>query len=474
MPNRPRRERNTVRSAVYSALRYLRLGRLGFRTGTDLAVAKARKVFASAERRIEIDERVQLRTAEAVRDALGDMKGAFMKVGQMASYIDQGLPEHVREVLGQLQSSAPPMSGDLAASVIAEELGEVPEVLFDSWDPYPLAAASIGQVHRAVTRDGRAVAVKVQYPGAAEAIRSDMATAGTLFAALARAFPGLEPGPIVAELAERITEELDYRIEASNQQRFTDAYRGHPTIHVPGVHPDLSSRRVLTTELVLGNDFATAKTWSDTERNLAAETIYRFAFGSLYRLQLFNGDPHPGNYLFHGDGRVSFLDFGLVKRFETEELMTLQRMVKAMVVDHDLGTFRADLAATGLLRDPWSFSDEQIEGYFGHFYEIPRRAGVSTITGEYSSDTVRRMFMPGGEHGEVTRAANVPPSFVILQRINLGLMAVFGELEATADWRAISEEIWPFVDAPPSTPMGHKIREWERSRALSGRAPHPE
>ena len=445
--------------------RHAMLARLGTRSGADLTVTRARQVFASAERRLELDEAFQLRTAEAVRETLGDMKGALMKLGQLASFVDQGLPEPVRAALAQLRTSAPPMSAELAAGVVARELGGRPEDVFDTWDPEPLAAASIGQVHRAITRDGRAVAVKVQYPGVDEAIGTDLRAAQALFTGLASAFPGLEPGPIVAELRARVLEELDYEKEAENQELFVEAYRGHPTIHVPAVVPALSTARVLTTELAEGVPFEAVTRWSQEERNLAAETIYRFAFGSLYRLRAFNGDPHPGNYLFRPGGNVTFVDFGLVRRFSSAEIDTFASMIKAMVFDRDIARFREILKETGLLRTADRFPDDQIQEYFSHFYAfVMDHDDAYPITPEFAAQTVRHMFRAGEDHRDITKAANVPPSFVILQRINLGLYAIFGELGAVGPWRRISEELWPFVDGPPATPMGEAIAAWEAAR----------
>ncbi len=397
------------------------------------------------------------------------MKGAMMKIGQLASFVDQGLPEPVRASLAQLQRDAPPMAPELAAAQLIAELGAPPSELFAEWDPRPIASASIGQVHRAMTHDGRAVACKIQYPGVDRAIESDLRAADWIFAGMATAFPGLETGPIVAELRDRLIEELDYRHEADNQRRFARWYAGHPTIHVPEVIDELSTGRILVTELADGVDFATVTTWSQAERDLAAETIYRFAFGSLYRMRAFNGDPHPGNYLFRPGGHVSFLDFGLVKTFSAQETSMFERMITAMVIDDDIDEFRAVLEETGLLRDADRFDNDVLEDYFGHFYDFVRYEGdgAYTITPEFASATVRRIFAAGQEHEALTRAANVPPSFVVIQRINLGLYAIFGELNATGPWRPISEELWPWVDGPPATPMGEAIAAWEADRTAA-------
>ena len=440
------------------------VARIGGRTGRDYALHRARRVFADSERRAELDTEFELRTAEQIAETLGHMKGAMMKLGQMVSYLDAGLPPHVREALAQLQADAPPMSAELAAGVVESELGAPPEVIFAEWDPIPIASASIGQVHRAMTADGRAVAVKVQYPGVDKAIESDLGSANLLFGGLGMLFPGLESGPIVEEIRERLIEELDYRVEADNQRLFVEAYRGHPTILVPEVVGELSSRRVLTTELADGVRFEEMLTWSQEERDLAAETIFRFVFRSLYTLHAFNGDPHPGNYLFQGDGKVVFLDFGLVKRYTAEEMEVSSSMIRSFVLDGDIHRFRQTIDEIGLLPIGAPFTDEEVIDYFGHFYEWVRDDVEKTMTPDYASESVRRFFDASGPHGELMKAANVPPAFVIIQRINLGLYALMGDMGATANWRRIAEELWPFVDGAPSTPMGELEHAWLEAR----------
>jgi predicted unusual protein kinase regulating ubiquinone biosynthesis (AarF/ABC1/UbiB family) len=455
-------------NASSRSARTLELARVGTTAAAGTAAHRAKRAFASAGRRDELDAAHQLRTAEHVADALGNMKGALMKLGQMASYLDQGLPEPVREALSQLQAGAPPMAASLARETAEESLGRRIDDAFAEWDDAPLASASIGQVHRAVTLDGRAVAVKVQYPGVSAAIKADLDNAGLLFAGMGMLFPGMEPGPLVAELRARLVEELDYELEARHLAMFGDEYRDHPFIHIPDVVPELCADRVLTTELVEGARFDEIEhTWSQEERDLAAEAIYRFVFRSLYRIHAFNGDPHPGNYLFHSGGRVTFLDFGLVKRFTATEIDVLARMVESIVLHRDLPAYRRAIADAGFLPIDAPFTDDQIEDYFGHFYEFVRTDAPLTITPAWSSESVRRFFDASGPHGEVMKAANVPASFVIIQRINLGLFAVLGELNATANWRRIAEEIWPFVGAPPSTPLGEQEAAWAAARAAT-------
>jgi predicted unusual protein kinase regulating ubiquinone biosynthesis (AarF/ABC1/UbiB family) len=427
------------------------------RGGARYASSAPRLFAAAGENRQRLRNDLALQTAEDVATTLGAMKGVLMKLGQMASYVDDGLSPAVRRTLSRLQDSVPPMSADLAARVVREELGVLPERAFAKWDPEPIAAASIGQVHRAITLDGRAVAVKVQYPGIAETIAADLGNVALLRRMLRITAPSQDVDALLAELRERVLEELDYRREADNQRLFAAYYDGHPTIAVPQVVGELSTRRVVTSELADGARFAELAGWPQEERDLAAETIYRFVFRSLYELRAFNGDPHPGNYLFHGDGRVTFLDFGLVRRFTPAELQPLAQMARYLCVEHDPEGFRRNLEKAGFLRPDAPLSTEAIVEHMAVFYDTVRESRRLTMTGDYSSAVVRRFF---DLRSPVTAYAQIPRSYVILQRINLGLFGLLGELTATANWRAIAEEIWPFVLGPSSTPMGEAEAAW--------------
>ncbi len=438
--------------------RGLVVARVTSRVGTGYVADATRSVVSSPERAAEQRGQRQLRTAAEVVETLGSMKGAFMKLGQMASYLDAGLPPEVRKTLATLQADAPPMTAELAASVVTDELGGAPEDLFAEWDPVPLAAASIGQVHRAVTHHGQAVAVKVQYPGIDDAIGSDLDNSTMLINLVRMAFPGLDTPALVNELRSRIVEELDYSLEARNQTVFAEHFAGHPFIHIPRVIVPLSARRVLTTELATGARYdEVVESWSQGERDLAGETIFRFVFGCLYRFRVFNGDPHPGNYLFSGDGRVSFLDFGLVKWFSDDDVVVLARMVRTMVTDPDPVAFRAAIEKAGFLRPGTDLTNEAIVDYFRHYYELVLSRGPSSFSPEYASETLRHFF---DANNPVIKAANIPAPFVILQRINLGLYAVLAGLGSVADWRSVADEIWPFVGAPPSTRLGHLEEAW--------------
>ena len=435
------------------------------RGGARYAGNAPRLFMAAGEQRQQLRNDLALQTAEDVAATLGTMKGVLMKLGQMASYVDDGLSPAARRTLSRLQDSVPPMSPELAAQVITEELGQPPDRAFATWDPEPIAAASIGQVHRAITHEGRAVAVKVQYPGIAETITADLRNVSLLRRMLRITAPGQDVDALLNELRERIVEELDYRREAEDQRRFAEYYDGHPTIHVPKIVPELSTRRVVTSDLATGARFSELATWSQHERDLAAETIYRFVFRSLYGMRAFNGDPHPGNYLFHGDGKVTFLDYGLVKYFSRDELQPLMDMARYLCVEHDAEAFRQSLVDADFLQADAPVPTELVVEHLAVFYDTIRQPGPLTVTGDYASAVVRRFF---DVRSPLAPYIQVPRSYVILQRINLGVFALLGELAATRDWRAIAEEIWPFVQAPPSTPIGEAEAAWYARKAAAG------
>jgi hypothetical protein len=262
-----------------------------------------------------------------------------------------------------------------------------------------------------------------------------------------------------------LREEVDYRLEAENQELFARYYEGHPVIRVPHVVGELSTARVLTSELVGGARFDELLRWNQRERDMAAETIHRFVSRSLYRLHAFNGDPHPGNYLFHGRGRVTFLDYGLTKRFSPEDLAPLVDALRALVIEHDGERFRAALERAGFLRPGAPVPTELVVDRFGVFYSTVLRDAAMTITPAFASQIVRRFF---DARSPLAPYSDVPRAYVVLQRINLGLYAVLGSLHATGNWRRIAEEIWPFVNGPASTPIGEAEARWEQEFKARG------
>jgi predicted unusual protein kinase regulating ubiquinone biosynthesis (AarF/ABC1/UbiB family) len=266
---------------------------------------------------------------------------------------------------------------------------------------------------------------------------------------------------LIEELRERIGEELDYVREAQNQRQFAAYFDGHPTARVPKIIDELSTARVITSELAVGARFGEMLDWPQEEKDLAAETIYRFTFRSLYELHAFNGDPHPGNYLFEPGGQVTFLDFGLVKHFTPHELDPLIHMIEALCLNDDSEGFRRAMEEADFLQPGAPIATEDVVAHMSLFYDSIREHGPRTMTSEYSSAVARRYV---DFKNPLAAYAKIPRPYVIVQRINLGLFAILGEMHATADWRALSEEIWPFTQAPPSTPMGEAELPWIAAR----------
>src|SRR5687767_8230025 len=296
------------------------------------------------------------------------MKGAAMKIGQVMSFLDVGLvPEEYREEfqrkLAELRDAAPKVSFKDMKKVLESEYGEKLDEVFATFDPVPIAAASIGQVYKATLDDGRHVAVKVQYPGVAAAVRADMQNLGVIMSLLKRVFPGLDVRAMADEIRERIHEELDYELEASNQKTLARVFRGHPFIYIPDVVTSLSHEKVVVTEFVDGRGFEELKQLPEAERDRIGEIIYRFYYGSMYRHRQFSGDPHPGNSLLMDDGRMAFIDFGLFKRI-TQGVADAEMEIGRAGVEGDAGSLLKALVAAGFIQKPEGADAEKLLAQF--------------------------------------------------------------------------------------------------------------
>jgi len=336
------------------------------------------------------------------------------------------------------------------------------------FEPEPVAAASIGQVHRAVTRQGHRVAVKVQYPGAADAIGSDLDNAEMLYGMVsAVAMRGLDARSLVDELRERMTEELDYRCEARNQQMFADRFAGHRWIRVPGVLAELSGEHVLTSDWCDGRSFADIERATDDVRQHIAEVVFRFSQASVLRYRSFNGDPHPGNYRFADDGTVVFLDFGLVKSWPDDEFTELMGVLDP-VLDRNPELLVQRMVAAGFLVPDHGLAAEQVWACVSAPYE-PYFHDEFTFTPSFAADAMRTVGDPTGPHRAVTKALNLPGSFVVLNRVLWGMSGLLGRLGATNRWGAILDEYR--TGAAPATAMGVTEAEWLASRGGVGPLP---
>jgi predicted unusual protein kinase regulating ubiquinone biosynthesis (AarF/ABC1/UbiB family) len=429
--------------------------------GARYAGTRAANVVRSKERASEALDARHLAAAERMVDTLGTMKGAAMKIGQLASFIDtEFLPEEYRELyqekLGDLRTSAPPMPWKKVSKVLEEEWAEPPEELFEGFDHEAAAAASIGQVHRAVLPDGREVAVKIQYPGVADALRADMQNAGLILRMAKALAPGLDAKAAAEELKERVLEELDYEYEAQNQRAFARGYRGHPFIYVPDVITRLSTERVLVTEWVDGMSFDDVKRLPQEERDRFAEIVFRFCFGSIYHLQHFNADAHPGNYILMDDGRVAFLDFGMTKQLDKEQIELEIAALEAAFAD-DPEQLREALHDLGFLNNPKKVDAQKLMEHVrvvGGWYMEDREV---TIDSKRVMDAIAAISDPRSGYYELWRRENVPANELMGRRMESGVLAVLGQLNATRNWYRIGREWWFAED--PATELGRQ--EWD-------------
>ncbi len=443
--------------------RTVRLGKLWARLSASGAGARLRRAFARGARRQRIDEARRRADAAAIASTMGEMKGALMKLGQMLSFVSDEIPPEYRAALQSLQAQAPPMDFPTIRDVAERELGMPLERAFARFDEKPLASASIGQVHRARLASGEDVAVKIQYPGVGDAIRADLANAGMLYRAMGLFYPNLDPGPLVEELRGRIGEELDYANEARNQRRFHALYDGHPFIRVPRVFPERSTARVLTAEFVAGRSFAEACADDAAARDRWGEIMWRFVFGNINRHGMFNADPHPGNYLFDAEGRVTFLDFGCVKVFPPGMLRDWRRLVLAHVTG-DREVFRSCLLALGFIKAETRVPTELLYEYWAYFYEPIAADRPFTFTRAYNASSIRRIFAPEGQFAGLAKQLNMPRDFVFVNRIQWGVYSVLAHLESTNNWHRLQLEY--LQGLPPQTTLGAADLEYRERRKL--------
>ena len=428
--------------------------------GARYAGTRARNLARDPDEAAVALEQRHMEAADRMVETLGRMKGAAMKIGQLASFIDtEFLPPEYRDLyqdkLATLRSTAPPMPWEKVRAVLDEEWEEPVEGLFEDFEHEAAAAASIGQVHRAVLPDGRRVAVKVQYPGVASAIAADMQNAG-LILRLAKAFaPGLDAKAAAGELKERVMEELDYELEAQNQRSFARGYRGHPFIHVPEVFTRLSTTRVLVTEWVDGVGFEEVRALPREQRDRYGEIVFRFCFGSIFHLQHFNADAHPGNYLLMADGRVAFLDFGMTKHLDREQI-ELEISALRAIFDDDPERLRVALHDLGFLNNPKKVDAELLMEHVkvvGGWYMEDREV---TVDSRLVMDAITAVSDPRSQFFRLMRRENLPANELMGRRMETGVLAVLGQLRARRNWNRIGREWW-FAEEP-ATGLG--AEEW--------------
>jgi predicted unusual protein kinase regulating ubiquinone biosynthesis (AarF/ABC1/UbiB family) len=419
---------------------------LGFAGRTALGIGK-RIGGRSAE---IVAQEIQQRTADQVFRVLGELKGGAMKLGQALSIFEAALPpelaEPYRATLTRLQESAPPLPVGTVHRVLAADLGDDWRDRFVSFDDAPAAAASIGQVHRAVWGDGRAVAVKIQYPGAGKALIGDfaqLARVGRLFGVLV---PGLDVKPLLDELRNRVAEELDYHLEAQAQRTFAAAYAGDPDIYVPDVV--MESEHVLVTEWMDGTPLS--KIISDgsrDERDRAGILLTRVLFSGPARAGLLHADPHPGNFRLLADGRLGVLDFGAVDRLPDGLPPIFGRLLRIMHdPEPDITAVERELRADNFLRPGISVDLDSLRAFLAPLAEP---SAVETF--KFSREWMR------GEATKVTdlsassipRKLNLPPSYVLIHRVSTAGIGVLCQLECEGPFRAeVLRWVPGYVDSP--------------------------
>jgi predicted unusual protein kinase regulating ubiquinone biosynthesis (AarF/ABC1/UbiB family) len=447
--------------------------------GFTARAAGGRLVAGLRQRAGEDDavERFHERTAERYTELLGHSKGVLMKLGQIMSMIDSSAVGTggfwpYQKAMARLQADAPPMHPDLVREVLDAELGSAVEQFAEFTDE-PMAAASIGQVHRAVLRDGRAVAVKIQYPGVGQAIRDDLANTEllTTFLRFMTSASGMKPDfrSVAREAAARISEEVDYRHEAATIAKFAKLYRGHPFIRAPDVIPEVSRDRVLTMTYLDGMDWAQAQLADQDLKNIWAEAILRFSQSNFRHANLLHADPHPGNYRFSSDGTVGFVDFGCVKVLPERQRWRLVAMHRA-VIDGRKDDYRDLMVQAGFLTaDSDLTADELYQWQSSMLYEFIAAPQPATYTPETTARTIQGLFdLRVPEHPMARMKA--PEDFVFAGRVQLAVGGVFDGLRATTPARAIIDDMDGV--AKPITEMGKLHHAWVRERGLPSALDH--
>ncbi len=442
--------------------RTAKIGRLATGQAIRQAGTRAANVTRSDEGKKVALERRHLEAAEQIVTALGTMKGAAMKVGQVMSFLDVGLvPEEYREEfqkkLGALRDAAPTVTFKDMGKVIEEELDGPLDEFFEEFDETPIAAASIGQVYRAKLLDGRDVAVKVQYPGVASAVRADMQNLGLILRLAKRIAPGMDPKAIGEEIRDRIEEELDYELEAQNQRTLARIFRGHPFIVVPGVVTSLSRERVLVTEFVEGIGFEELKGKPQEERDRVGEILFRFYFGCLYRHHQFSGDPHPGNSMLMADGKVAFYDFGLFKRMP-EGAVELEMQVARAVIEGDTETIMRVGTETGFFPEPEKFDPDKVLEHFRAATSWYTHDEYVEVTPEWATQVLIDMSDPRSEYFGQLRHESAPPDHLFGRRMEVLTFAVIAQLHARGNFHRIARE-WFYGD-DPETDLGRQEAEF--------------
>ncbi|NUO47679.1 MAG: AarF/ABC1/UbiB kinase family protein [Polyangiaceae bacterium] len=423
--------------------------------GVPFALEGAKRAFGiKKDSAPTADDRKKLqddakKAAEALLKTLGEMKGLPLKVGQMVSYVDglapPGYEERFKAELKKLLDKAPPLSAEAAVKVITAELGAPPDVVFAEWEREPFAAASIGQVHRATTKSGARVAVKVQYPGIDKAIEADLKSLSFFHGMISPIAKKLHSQQTLDEISQVFRDELDYGREAEMADVFRRIHAHDPLVVVPRVHHSLTTKRVLTTDLLEGESYADfVKSGTQDDKNLAGSTLWRFTFRALLKHGYLYADPHPGNYRFLGGGKIGFLDFGCIKVLPPDLVSGMKRYMRA-AMDADWPEF--DRACVEVLAyDP---EDESWDLYRSYTLQLlmpimTKEPWVCSTESareavQYLSRGIRKIVFKEGELPQLPKVPKMPQDFTFVNRLQWGLASVLAGLGTVACFRDIME-----------------------------------
>ncbi|MFC7595256.1 ABC1 kinase family protein [Terrabacter sp. GCM10028922] len=429
-----------VRSAKLAAVPLGFAGRTALGLGKRLGGRPAEIVAAE----------LQARTAQQLFQVLGELKGGAMKFGQALSIFEAALPEdlavHYRATLTKLQDSAPPMPTSSVHGVLRADLGTRWRSRFQSFDDHPVASASIGQVHRGVWKDGRDVAVKIQYPGAGAALMSDIRQISRVAKVAAGWVPGIDLGPILDELRDRMAEELDYRLEAQSQATFAAAFDGDPDFHVPDVVD--GRQHVIVSEWLDGIPLSRIIAEGTPEQRDAASQLYlQFLLAGPARAGLLHADPHPGNFRITPEGRLGVIDFGAVNRLpdgmppEIGPLLTIGLEGSAEeVLD--------GLREIGFVKQSIDLDPQRLLDYLEPFM-APFRTDTFSFSREWLRGVFAHINDPRQPNYAVAYKLNLPPEYLLIHRVWGGGIGVLCQLGGTVHGRAIVDELLPGADLPP-------------------------
>lgn len=396
-----------------------------------------------------VNAQIQAKTAEQMFKVLGELKGGAMKIGQAMSVFEAALPEEMagpyRATLTKLQDAAPPMPPETVRKVMTEELGPDWRDRFSEFNEVPAAAASIGQVHKAVYRDGRVVAVKMQYPGAGKALMSDLNQAARMGRMFGSMVPGLDMKPLLAELKARVAEELDYLRESETQRQFAAAYEGDPDFIVP--HILAASPKLLISEWVEGIPLSKVISDGTPEDRDRAGTLYlRFLLSGPTRAGLLHADPHPGNFRYTEDGRLAVLDYGAAAQLPDGFPLAVGRILRIALHEGDGPSIVDGMREEGFIKPNVEIEPESLLRYLLPFIE-PLRTDEFHYTREWMRGQFTRINDPRGGDFSVGLKLNIPPSYLLIHRVWLGSIGVLCQLDShVASRQEIIDWVPGFVD----------------------------